>query len=81
MPRTAAGAQQASARSGVCARFGAPSISHKRSFALNEERSTGRVASSFLAAHMRMSRRVVRDGHRLAAAFASTRRACNASGV
>ncbi len=79
--RNEAGATQASARSGVCARFGAPSISHGRSFASQEERSTWRVAQSFLDAHMRVSRRVVRDGHRLAAAFAFARRACRGSGV
>ncbi len=79
--RNEAGATQASARSGVCARFGAPFISHGRSFASKQERSTRRVAQSFLDVHMRVSRRVVRDGHRLAAAFARAKRACRGSGV
>ncbi len=34
-----------------------------------------------LNAQMRVSRRVVRDGHRLAVAFAFARRACRGSGV
>ena len=42
--RNEAGATQARARSGVCARFVAPSISHGRSFASKQERSTWRVA-------------------------------------
>ena len=79
--RNEAGATQARARSGICARFGAPSISHGRSFASKQERPTRRGAQSFLDAHMRVSRRVVRDGHRLAAAFACGRPACRGSGV
>ena len=79
--RNEAGAKQARARSGVCARFVALSISYERSFASKKERSTWRVAQSFLDAHMRVSRRVVRDGHRLAAAFACDSRACGGRGM